>query len=428
MVINHKLPWIIILVLFFTGIFAELLVHRPSGPCYSLSGRVDGRNVYGGIGHPAPSYELLRLGGWLGQSFLKDPLYLDDTVITPRLRMLSSVYQFTTWVVIFLFLLFTKTVQSKWKYGILFLAGFSPLAIKTSVLLQIDNTSGAVICGLAAILILLAINSGRSGLARAALLFAAGCIIGLGKQEWSMALLPALLLVLLVQMLKKSKTDIQSAAFIVAGLIAGNAASYLFDPLNYMRAFRFMSAFSGLSKSSPQPWQLERWWSQVKYEAPVIYVCFILQVIFILSVLIHRKQHPLKYLLFLYGTILLFTYLFINWNYEFRYYVPSLVILTVACIAVLPSSPPCWYNRSVGLLAATVVLSTIPFLLFYKPDRNTDLERIQSGVLKSSEKTILFINSGAGWNKPHIDYINASNSYEPSQKTAEKYEKTLLLP
>jgi hypothetical protein len=411
------------------GIFAELIVHRPAGPLYGLGGRINGENIYGPISHPAVSYELLRLGGWVGQDFLNDPVYLDDTVVTPRLRILSCIYQFVIWAATAIILFFSRSIRSPWKYVILFTAAFSPLAMKTSVLLQIDNTAGAVFCGTAAILIFLAATTDRAGFGRPGLLFAAGITAGLGKQEWSMALLSAMAIVLVLQWMMKSKSQMYDGFVILAGLMTGNGISYLFDSLNYMAAFRFMALFSGLSSHSPQPWQLERWWSLVKIEAPFIYICFVLQTIFILSAIVNRKQNILKYLLFLYGTILFFTYLMINWNYEFRYFVPSLVVLTLACIAVLPASPPPWFNKIVGLLAVTVILSAVPFLLFYTPNKNTALERIKSGSLNTSENTVLFIDSGAGWNKPQIDYMNNNQDYEPvRQAIADKYGKKLVLP
>jgi hypothetical protein len=410
------------------GIFAELIVHHPAGPLYKLSSRIDGVNIYGSISHPAASYELLRLGGWLGQRFLKDPVYLNDAAVTPRLRILCSVYQFSIWAIIAIILCFSKTTQSKWGYVILFMTAMSPLALKTSILLQTDNTAGAVFCGTAAILILLAASPDLSCRWRLGLLFAAGLVAGLGKQEWSMALLFALLILLLLQLVMKSRIQIQGAGLILTGLLAGNVISFLYDPTNYAAAFKFMALFSGLSDHSPQHWQLERWWSLIKIEAPFIYICFVLQAIFILSVIVNHKQSMLKYLLFLFGNILLGGYLIINWNYECRYFVPSFAVLTGVCIAVLPSAPPSWYNKTVGAMVATVFISTATFLLFNTPNRNMQLEHIQSGLLKTSQNTILFLDSGAGWNKPQIDYINNNLTYTSGKEIAEKYGKILLLP
>jgi hypothetical protein len=410
------------------GIFAELIVHRPAGPLYSLSGRMNGVNIYSRISHPAASYELLRLGGWIGQRFLKDPVYLDDAVVTPRLRILCSIYQFSIWAIIAIILFFSKIIQSKWGYVILFMAAMSPLALKTSVLLQIDNTAGAVFCGTAAILILLTTTPDLSHRWRPGLFFAAGFVAGLGKQEWSMALLLVLLILLSLQFVMKSRIQMQGVGLILAGLLVGNVISFLSDPINYAAAFKFMALFSGLSEHSPQRWQLERWWSFIKIEAPFIYICFVLQGIFILSIIVNHKQSMLKYLLFLYGNILFLAYLIINWNYECRYFVPSLVVLTGVCIATLPSSPPSWYNKTVGAMVATVFISTVTFLLFNTPNRNIQLEQIQSGLLKTSQGTILYLGSGAGWNKPQIDYINNTSAYTSCKEIAEKYGKTLLLP
>jgi len=41
---------------------------------------------------------------------------------------------------------------------------------------------------------------------------------------------------------------------------------------------------------------------------------------------------------------------------------------------------------------------------------------------------MLYLGSGAGWNKPQIDYINNTSAYTSCKEIAEKYGKTLLLP
>jgi hypothetical protein len=372
---------------------------------------------------------MLRLGGWIAQSLLGDPLYLNDSAITPRLRILCSVYPFISWIIIAVILSFIRSVPAGWRYSILFAAAMSPLAIKTSVLLQIDNTVGPILCGTAAILILLATEMAASRRWQVVLLWVAGVIAGLGKQEWSMALAAALAVLFFLLWMARSFESMQYCGIIFAGLLTGNAISYLFDMTNYMNAFKFMPVFSGLTDPEPQRWQLERWWSLMKLKAPFIYICFALQGISVLSIFTNRKQKPLKYLLFLYGSILFFSYFVINWNLESRYFVPSLAVLAVSCIGMLPPVLPSWHKTITVVLIVAVFISTVVFVFFNTTNSNIQLDRVQSGQLKTSQDTALFLDSGAGWNKPQINYINNNSGYETvREKVMENFGKKLVLP
>ena len=134
------------------GYFAEIVTKQPSGPYYGMFARIDGKKMYGYIHHPAPLYELLRLGGYLCKPLLTNQVYLDDSRITPRLRNVFASYQLVFWATLLVFIFFNKQISFRWAVFIVFIAALSPLSIKTSTFLQVDNTSGVLLCGIAAIL------------------------------------------------------------------------------------------------------------------------------------------------------------------------------------------------------------------------------------------------------------------------------------
>jgi hypothetical protein len=162
------------------GIFADLIVNRPPGPLYELAGRIDGENIYSYISHPAIPYELLRLGGYISQHFLTRDVYLNDAAVTPRLRIICSSYQFIFGIVLLLFAFYGRSVYGIWPTVLIFAAMLSPLAIKTSVHLQIDNTSGVILCGIAALLFIIADRGEPASKKAYLLLFTGGFIAGLG--------------------------------------------------------------------------------------------------------------------------------------------------------------------------------------------------------------------------------------------------------
>ncbi|MBN1471264.1 MAG: hypothetical protein JW925_05755 [Syntrophaceae bacterium] len=444
---NYHTVWILILfvVSFFVvripllqeplgfeeGIFAELIVHRPSGPFYALTGRIDGENIYGHISHPAFSYELLRLGGNLSRPFLTHDVYLNDSLVTPRLRIISSFYQFTFFGALLLFSLLRHSHDKKWPVLLIFAAMLSPLAIKTSVHLQIDNTAGVLFCGTAALLFITAGQIKVIG-TRFLLVLAGGFIAGLGKQEWSFALLAALITISVAMFFVKTTRDGHAIYMLLCatlGLAAGNLSSYLYDPVNYLRALHFIVYFSKLHETSSGSWELGHWLILMKHRARFIFICMVLSLPFLFSWFSRQHCGVFFYLTFFFGFYLLLGYIVSDWNYEPRYFCPSLAVLSVSAIATTPGSVPRW-PRMICLTATLLVfLSAIIFCIGFEPDRNLHLEKINKGTLQSSQDTVLCINSGSGWNKPNINYVNNNMPFSILEKSIwERYHKMLINP
>lgn len=411
------------------GIFAELIVNRPAGPLYSLSGRIDGENVYGHICHPAGSYELLRFGGKIFSSLLDGHSYLDDAFITPRLRLISTIYPLAVWIG--LGVIAIRQPGARWAVLIVFAAMLSPLAIKTSTRLQIDNTAGVVFCGTASLFFLLSGRSERKATA-IALMFAGAMAASAGKQEWSFTLLAAALITFAAvkaRLLKVSNSRSVSTILlaVAGGITAGNLLSFAYDPVNYSGGAEILSRFCNVFTDTHQ-WQFSKWAGLTKIRLPFILVNFVLQAIFVFFMIIRKNQSLLGWLLFFYGTLLFAGFLISDWGREMRYFAPSLAVLTAAVISNVPrlSGREQWVLIA---MLSPVLLSTAIFVFFFSPDRNPDLQKIQNNELTAAPDTIYFLDSGAAWNKPDIDYINSSSGFENSrQAVLERYGKRLVRP
>jgi hypothetical protein len=414
------------------GIFADLIVNRPEGPMYALGGRINGENIYGIIWHPATPYELLRLGGFLFHKCLTHDIYLDDSKITPRLRLISSSYQFIFFLILLLFTLFDDSHNRTWSVLILFSAMLSPLAIKTSAHLQIDNTSGVLLCGISAFLFVTTSKMNLSSAKKGLLLFSGGFIAGLGKQEWSLMLLAALIcMFLLVKIIKfdfHEADNIISLCCVVAGLILGNIACYLYDPTNYAGGLHILSMFLNPTKDTVHGWSFEHWVWLMKSRLPFISICLTL-LLPVSYVLIFRNRSCLFCLTSLFGLFLFLGYVLSNWTEKPRYFCPSMSVLIVTAIRIIPQSLPRWLRKSFLIMLTFIFVSTLIFLFKFTPDKNKHLEAINQGILKSSSDSVLYIQSGAGWNKPAIDYVNNNSPYDKVQnKVAEEYGKKLIKP
>lgn len=411
------------------GIFAELIVNRPAGPLYSLSGRIDGENIYSYISHPLALYELLRLSGGIWRKFLEYPVYLDDAIITPRLRSITSSYQLIFGCLLLTVALTGNVLKGKWSILLIFTAMLSPLSIKSSAQLQVDNTSGALLCGIAALLFVSSEAFREKGRLKALLLFCGGVLSGLGKHEWSFALLFALAFTGAVCRFLKVE-GCRNLYIVAAGLLTANAVSYLLDPVNYRLGLHCILVFSKMSEQSFSTWSFSHWLKLMTTRVPFIYICIVFLIFLVFGVVTNKQRlQCTSYLTAFFGFALFAGYIVSDHNSDLRYFVPSLCVLLVAILSV-QTAMAFPLNRWIFILAiVSIWVSTVIFLHGYKPDRNEHLDMITSGSLSSAPETLLFINDGAAWNKPEIDYTNNNVLFEfRKEKIWTIYKKKLVKP
>ncbi|MCZ6852262.1 MAG: hypothetical protein O7F17_11525, partial [Planctomycetota bacterium] len=177
------------------GIFAAIVVNQPPNPDYLLVARIDGQEHYQRSAHPAPLYETMKLAAKLWPPVGPQSVH-DDTLATPRLRFFFCLFQLVAWLGVgLLALLVTRAsgvVVQIATIVIVAAAAASPIAVVTSTELQVDGSVGALMVGVMAAATCLAARGVLPVSVTYATLFIAAAVLGLGKQEWSLALVAAL--------------------------------------------------------------------------------------------------------------------------------------------------------------------------------------------------------------------------------------------
>ena len=413
------------------GIFADILMKHPQSPNFLLSGLIDGQNIYHQPAHPIVMYYALDAMGNLFSPLINTVSWLDDTEITPLLRFLISLNQFAVFLGIGIVIILRKGFPLVIAVSILVAVAISPTAVITSANLQLDGSIGVLMSGLFAMTLfyLSIFNPGNGFLG--VVLFMVSFFLATGKQEWSIIALCALLfaaLYLFIFKYKKSaefKTDVSMLLIVLSGLMAGNLFSYFLEPLSYLGGLKVLWSFSHADKLLEGHFDLQKWIQLTN--SRVRWICIPIALAGISTLLVFNKLKRLKtveVLLWFYGLGLLGAYFLSNWNTEPRYFAPSLVVLAITVILLLPS---------VTKFRLWIPITVVVFLMFLADGLflfNNIVKKPQSPYfdvnkisLKSDEIAIL--TTAEAWNKLNIDFANRDNGKIISENFAKKYHKTL---
>ena len=213
-----------------------------------MLGAFDGESFLGATQHSIGPYVLLR---WLSSVWpvdLSDPLGPGGVAVRSLQARLPFVLLYGIGVAGLLARV-SMLLAQRWSWLSLLLAGVvvyalsTPLAIGSSIQPQIDGSVGVFLVGLAAWL--LTRRSAASGACVGA--FAAGALVGFGKQEWAMAFSAAVVALLVLGGYRQSRSRLVSLACVL-GLALGTCITYQLSPADYLASFNLMDHF--LAKSS----------------------------------------------------------------------------------------------------------------------------------------------------------------------------------
>ena len=339
------------------GIFANLFYSRPAGPAYLLLGRIDGREIREPFNHPAPPYELLSALGGVARAVFGLRTFQEWTwIFVARLAFAGFLF-----VVLFLLGLAVLTAPEQEKrpllLALILAAGLSPLAISSSVNLYLDGSVGALAAGLFALAVGMEIRGRGGARARLLLVGLTAFGVGLGKQEWSLALVGAAVATAVVwRVVFRTKTPHAALLLVaVAGCVGGNLASYGFDPVNYLGHLTFYQNADQLPWSGLHPTRalLARLW-------------ILLAPLFLAALgawFAARRRTPAALLGYWFALFLLLGFLpnLATAGFAFRYFAPALAALIVAVVLLAPEKPG---RIQQALLAAGVVVFTVQFAFF----------------------------------------------------------------
>jgi hypothetical protein len=415
------------------GIFAELLVNQPENPQILLSGRADGSNVYIQTRHPIALYNSIKGCGKLFGGYLAKADWTNDAEITPRLRFVFSLFQF---VILMTIAIFVVSKPGWPKYSLLYLlfaVAVSPVGLATSTNLQVDGSIGAAMTGLVGLALLLVLRNGRLNLINGIVLFVTTFFLATGKQEWSIIFVAALLISICYLLFLRShdkqsiRNDITLIVIIFTALIAGNIYSYFLSPYAYTESFWVMRYFSGADElvSGNVTAQRMLWMKRIIAKLPWMCTSSALAVIFaVLSFYKRKWPKPVEFLLVVFGCGLLGGYFIANNSSEPRYFAPSLMILTIATIAIFPQTLS---RRYVVIISVITMLMFASTGIFYY--NNTIKKPVKpyfdASTVKLEAGEAAIISTGSAWNKKGLDFVNYDAGKAWAKTYAERYNKKL---
>ena len=420
------------------GMFAEIFYNQPSNPKYLLVGRIDGENIYSAPQHPALMYEILGIYGKIWQHLLPIDNY-SPIKLTFVARLAFSLFQSS--IFLFMIVLIGKgrsQISEREKYvllvlGVIFLSS-TPLAIDTSLSLQIDGSVGVLFSGILA-LALFAYHYQVFPLKISNIVvFLSAIFYGWGKNEWSIALFGALILSFVALFVKSKRTpnkntsDVSVLLLVFLGLALGNGISYLFDPPNYLAGFDVMTRIHGVSNySNLLSLAIARFPS-----IAVIVVLLIVQLFGLVNNFSNTKATQL--ILFFWGGILFFGFFVSPWASDLRYFAPSLVVCVVGVMLLMGTF---WDNFkqkklfNYGIWLAYIYMATLAFIqivgIFSQiPDYQSQVAGFDNVELPNTvnEDCLPIMGVGEAFGQG-IDFISNALSLDHARLLAEDYKHSL---
>ena len=418
------------------GDFAEIFYTQPANPNYLLIGRIDNTNLFIPPEHPAIIYEILSDYGLLWKAIINYQT-LTILALTFFVRLAFSMFLFLIVAIIILMILHRRALFSLKDRITLFVLvtvlAITPPAMAISTSVQVDGSVGILLAGLLAVALLgyrLKIYPARTA---SIFVFISSLLFGLGKNEWSLALVLALLATgsyLYITTRKNGDGQSFNAAwvllgFIFAGLLLGNFISYLYDPENYLAGFNVMFRISKASTYNIISFGSER--------LAFTYVHLLL-LAFIAIALIRAWKNS-DYILFSYfilGATLYFAYFVTSWAIEPRYYAASLIIClagTVVAYGYLSGDKTRWILWGLSFVLLIVTCNQVVqdgrrirvnLQLALQNNTNSQVAAIPPGCIP-----IMGMGEAFG---QKFDFIADSLSPEDASRLAAKYNRSICTP
>ena len=416
------------------GVFAELIVNQPENPKIILTGRADGQNLHEKTSHPIGLYSVIRVCGSLFRPFLTAVDWQNDAEITPRLRFVFSLFQFAIFLPASLYIVLSRKRPMHILLAAIFIAVvISPIALKTSWNLQVDGSVGVLMNGLFSLAVILLLKNNSMNPLTGAILFATSIFLGLGKQEWSMVLLVAIVISAVYFSMLNRKTSQPVKPYyimlliILAGSIAGNIIGYLSLPDAYMGGFKVLWSFSRAQQvlDSQPATQAIRLLNLTMSRLPWICTSIALIAISGVSMLRNRRwPKPVEFFLFVFGLGLFGAFFISLHNSEPRYFAPSLIVLTLATVAIFPQK----MNKRF-----CVIITSIVFIMFASSGAFLYARIVKRPVknyfdvktMPMSPGQAAIISPAVAWNKMELDFVSYYTGRGGATWYCRKYNKEL---
>ena len=416
----------------------DIFVNHPQKPNYLLIGRIEGSDIYlPAYGHPAPMYEMVARLGDFFNTFVDLKKARNQEIIF-GLKLISSLFQLAIFTLVFLTSVKGKKDGDALKkerlliFGLLLLS-IAPMAIYNNNEFQLDSTFGVLMAGLYSALLLAHDRKVLRGKTLAILFFISSFFIGLGKNEWNLLFVLALVsvasyFIVLKYLLKKSENYNEAFGILLisfAGCSIGNLVSYSFEPAHYISGWKLL--FSMSQKASILgPSGLKNFVIVSALRLPYIVIHLILLSYCTFYVLNMIGRLSLALILsYLFSFFLFIAFFFSTFAACSRYFAPSFISLVVSSIIVYLT-----YQNTDDKKTVRAFLIIYGFLFIHT------MSFIGDGALKSrmifgtgsiterpiNEECVPLLNVEDVY-KNKMDFIHYSMGYQGGSELAQKYNK-----
>lgn len=324
-----------------------------------INGRIAGKFITALMFHPAFMFDYLKGIGQLAQYFI-DPYTMEPHLSMLLLRFLYSLNSWIAWgLLIFVIFPREKFLDTSWR--LLFLSLFlSPIALAGSVLTHIDSSYGILSCALVFAALIYANRTDTEPYK--AIFFAAmsAFMLSLGKQEWTICLVPAICIVTLQH---HRQAQFRTIAFALSGsCLIGHGVSYLLQPQMYWAGLQLILSVTKVVTFSSAG--VSAWPQAFLYRLPFICTIFLIWAILpfcLRSLSAYGKIH------LLFALFLFLTFFSTSYNSNYRYFITSFFGFASFVLAYLPTQERTLnFKRIVKVVIGLLWIHAIAFILLSK--------------------------------------------------------------
>jgi len=395
------------------GNFADIFINQPPGPNYLLIARVNGMEIYDYPQHPALLYETIASAGRVAEkviNFSELSVYKTNVI----LRALFSSFQLVIWVLIWLTVVMFEYFQNKIHLFLLIgLLSLSPIALESSLFLQIDNTVGALFIGFFCFS-LIASAFLKNRYVKYTILFFSGVVVGFGKNEWGIVLIASLFVSVIFSKLFSIKFQTAVIISILSGFAAGTVINIVFDGFNYFAGFKLMTGMlrgetTGLTLNLQQ--FIKSWVQQNIERLPYLSIIIILLLVNIIKAAFQFKKLFFEQILLLFfSSLLFFAFSVSSWVDSSRYFVPAFFTSIFTYILLTPNQKKSMFQI---ILFSTIIGIDIYFAPIIQPFKQIETYP-EAGCLMD-------IGTARGFINTDVDFVTNSLGDKGQDNFALKY-------
>jgi hypothetical protein len=348
---------------------------------------------------------------------------LPEPIFTFGMRLLFAALSLPVWLALVLLARATGRAAAIW---LVMAALVSPLAILTSTQVQLDGSIGVLLTG-PVVILLLAVALGRTlACWQTPLLLLAGACVGLGKQEWSLALLGALIFWQLAHGWRRREARWRGGALLLLGLALGNALSFAFDPHNYLGGFRMMDRVihAGMLAPGAEPFH---WLGGAVARLPMLVP---LPLLVAAGWLWHRTalvpdQPAARHILAYFAGLLFLGFFASSWGSDPRYFAPALLAATAAALAQLDRVPSPQTQRSVGLIIPLLLVLHTAVFFSWRALYPCTYRYPPIPAATQVGQCLPLLSSAQAWNRLDVDFISDALDWNSASWLAKSKGRTL---